>query len=57
MGTSIVSQELKMLEDFQQQFENGGYGTVNAWDELYYSGLIRAQTVNLDSRVCLATWW
>ncbi|KAL2654121.1 hypothetical protein R1flu_022249 [Riccia fluitans] len=43
--------ELKMLGEFRKQLEDGIDGSIQAWDESYYSGLLKARTHDLTSTV------
>lgn len=44
-------QEFRMLGEFRMQFEHGTNATVHAWDEAYYSGLLKSHTHHLTSSV------
>lgn len=46
-----ADEELRMLEKFGQKIEGTSFKGVNAWDEAYYTGLMKAQSLGLNSRV------
>lgn len=46
-----ADEELKMLERFGKDVEGACFNAVNAWDEAYYTGLMKAQTLDLNARV------
>ncbi|KAG6546992.1 hypothetical protein Mapa_011608 [Marchantia paleacea] len=44
-----ADEELKMLGEFRQQLEDDNNSSVQAWDESYYSGLLKARTHDLTA--------
>eukprot|EP00250_Pteridium_aquilinum_P035483 c9490_g1_i1 orf=69-2117(+) len=46
-----ADEELRMLEKFGQDLEGRSFKGVDAWDEAYYTGLMKASAFGLNSKV------
>jgi hypothetical protein len=44
-------QELRLLEKFGKQVEGPSFQGVSAWDEAYYTNLMKEQSLGLNARV------
>eukprot|EP01018_Ginkgo_biloba_P008211 Gb_25644 [translate_table: standard] len=48
---SKADEELQSISEFQKQMYDGKDGSVEPWDEAYYTGIMKASACNLESSV------